>query len=158
MKDKIFNLKIGNTDGFIIFFGVGLFLVGLVLMAISIIAALIFLVLGLAVATYNRGVEIDIKNKEYKEYESMLWIPKGSWENYNEVEKMFINKVWVSRKMSSARANQKFTQKGNVYKGFVKFDGERKVLVIENKRMNKVIDKLKEINREFNVDIEDYSV
>lgn len=112
-------------------------------------------VAGLALLTGHSGTEIDFANKTFREYNSFLFIRRGVTKNYNEVEKIFINKAKVSQKIYTAHTSSSSTFQSILFNAYLKFDDGRKLFLTSRKNKAKLIKLLNPVVTALAVDLTD---
>lgn len=136
------------------------FLAGLALLgAFPMIAVNLYgsiaLVIGAAfVMTGSSGLQIHVARKHYREYYSFFFLKSGSWIQYNEIEKVYINQSRVSQTMHSRAGNS--TVYSNVqFNGYIKFDNGEKIHLFSKRNKVSLLNALKEISNKLNVRVDD---
>ncbi len=141
--------------GSIIFLGVLLPLPGLFIASINILAALPFLFVSLIIFTTHNRLEVDSKNKVYRHYVWLLGLKRGESEAYENMEYLFIKKAKVQQEVHSRVTSM--TLHSEVYEGFLRFSETDKIHLITSSKKAILINKLKIIASQLNVQILDYS-
>jgi hypothetical protein len=121
--------------------------------ALSIVLA----VLSVTILTARSGFIIDKNEKRYREYSSFLFLKTGTWENYANVDVLFINLSKVTQKLNSAHTSTGITTEGVEYNGYLKFGNGEKVHIDSSKKKKVIIEKLNRLAAYLNVDIMDYT-
>jgi hypothetical protein len=113
------------------------------LMAVLLGAALILI--GSILITTHYRLEINLTNKTYTQHTWLLSVKLGSPENFDFVDKIYVNQVKESTGYSS-HGGKRYESKDILYKAFMKMDDGEKVHIDSdkneeelNKRVNKII-------------------
>jgi hypothetical protein len=115
-------------------------------------------VVGLALLTWYNGTEIDTEKGRFREYNSCLFIRRGTAEKYNNVEKVFINKANISQTMYTAHTSSSSTFENIVFNAYLKFDDGRKIFLTSRKDKIKLIELLDPLVTLLAVDLIDNTI
>lgn len=137
----------------VILFGI-LFPVSGKSMTVNLLVFFTMSLLGVIMTTARYGLEIDSKKKEFKEYVRLLWLKKGVREKYNGIEKIFINSIRVSERMTT-RTGAKYDIKSMRYQAYLKFDDGKKIELDGNGDKDKLMKRLYAYNSILKTDIQD---
>ena len=112
----------------------------------------------LLIFTAHSGVEIDMKNKTYREYMSFFYFLRmGKTEKYNNIEYLFVNSDNVSQKIYTPRTLNSSTFTHREYNAFVKFDNGDKIKLWSQTSKEILLSKLKTLAHQLNTSVIDYT-
>ena len=112
------------------------------------------LILALIIFTGYYGLEINSVKKEYRTYNSILFIKTGSWESFDSIEKIFITTSSQTQKVYT-RVTDGPTIRKKYYNAYLKFNGGDKVFLIAKKTKNSLIKKLRRLSDQLSLEITD---
>ncbi|HYF68418.1 MAG TPA: hypothetical protein VD884_09785 [Ohtaekwangia sp.] len=138
--------------------GVIFIFIGFPLLTTHLIGGLSFLLAGVFILTAREGVEINTNLKTLKEYNAYFFIKTGEVENYDAIERIFINANKVAQKMYTAHTLNSSTFSDVVYSAFLKFDTGTKVLIQRNKNKEMLIKNVQAIASKLNTQVFDTTV
>lgn len=124
------------------------------LFGINVYTGAAFLAGSLFVFTGSSGLQIDPANKRYREYYSFFFLKTGSWNQYQEIEKLYINTSRVSQRMHS-RAGNSATYSDTKFNGYIKFDNGEKIQLFSKRNKSAVLAGVNDIASQLNVHVED---
>jgi DNA primase large subunit len=105
--------------------------------------------------TAHFGIRVDLKNKTYVDFLSMLGFVNGKKEKFESIEYVFIKSSKKSQTMNSTSTSKMFTD--DFYDGYIKFDQDEKVFLITHKKKERVMKTLKEISEKLGLEIVDHT-
>lgn len=157
MKDDSFNFNSEMLFPFqfqllgIIFtlFGVGLLLIFPYFAPIS-------LLIGALILTGYRGIQFERSKKQYREYNSFIFLKFGSWGKYDKVEEIFIVASSTSQKVYTMVTTGR-TIKNIEYNAYIKFVDGAKLHLTAKKNKDLLKRKLTKIADFFQIEIVDLS-
>ncbi len=138
------------------FLGYLFFFMGLILVALTSFFAFIPLVLGALIITGYRGLQFNKANKDYRDYNSFLFLKFGKWKKYSHVEDLFINEATTSQKIYT-RVNEGTTIRGQEYNAYLKFADGTKIHLMTKKNKEELKKRLSLIANFFQSQIADYT-
>lgn len=121
----------------------------------SIWLSVTLLIIGLIIFTAAYKVDINLEKKTFREYLFVAGFKIGDMKKYSTLDEIFIRSHSFSQTVNSRAQTRTF--QSLMYRGFVKFSDQDKVLVAESQFKNKVINKLEKVSRTFNLQISDYT-
>ncbi|QMU29390.1 hypothetical protein [Adhaeribacter radiodurans] len=157
MKPTIYNYKTVNyfsgTTGFmtvvLLIFGICLIPTYYFLFGVS------TLFLLLIVFTTHYGLEINVRDKTFKQYLWILGYKHSRIQSYDLIEYAFIQSSKVSRTLYSTATSTTFTSR--VYNGYLKFSEENKIHLIQALEKESVLNKLHFLARDLKIEIVDFT-
>lgn len=120
--------------------------------------ALILIPIGAILITYVSGTEIDIVKKNYREYNSILFLKRGERENFQEIEKIFINASKVTSQMHTAHTSNGSTFTHTEYNAYLKFSNGKKIFLTSKKDKKVLISQLQTIANQLETELVDYTL
>ncbi len=114
----------------------------------------LFFLSGAAILTGYRGVQFDLSKKSYREYNSFLFIKFGKWENFDAVEKIYVNSANVSQ-YAYTMVTTGTTIRSVEYNAYAKLGNDQKVHLICSKNKKKLTQKLSEMASLFQLEVID---
>ena len=136
------------------YFGILLFILTLLLLFLHPYYSPIPLILALIIFTGYYGLEINSVKKEYRTYNSILFIKTGSWESFDSIEKIFITSSSQTQKVYT-RVTDGPTIRKKYYNAYLKFNGGVKEFLIAKKTKNSLIKKLRRLSDQLSLEITD---
>ncbi|MCU0357222.1 MAG: hypothetical protein MUE95_06560 [Cyclobacteriaceae bacterium] len=103
---------------------------------------LILLLAGILIVVSYEGTEINLQKKSYREYTALLLFRTGTFESFEEIEKIFINKRKETRQLYTAHTTHSSIYREEVYCGYLKFSNGTKILLHESTDKAALIKKL----------------
>lgn len=131
--------------------------VAMLLLARNPLLALVIFGGVLFVFTGTEGTEIDMERKRYREYTSLFFMRSGEWIDFDEIEKVYINKNKMRQRLSTYRSvhtAEFFFPEFSVY---LKFNEEEKVQLQKNKVKRPLVKKAQLWAEQLNVPLYDYA-
>lgn len=122
-----------------------------------IVKTLFFVILALTLLTTRYQLDFDYKKRTCFKYLWILGFKRGASKKFNNIEKIFINTVRYSP-AGYLRFLPTFPDANpieNSHKSFLKFDDGEKLVLLEMHSKEKLIAKLKELNKELKTKIYD---
>lgn len=119
--------------------------------------SIMLFVIGVVIITAYEGTDIDVVNKVYREYNSILFIKVGKFKAYDSIEKLYVNKKTISQRMYSAHTSKSATFSNDVFSGYLKFTSGDKILLSNQKSKEKLLKKLDQVIQSLNVPLIDNS-
>lgn len=141
--------------GMVVLFGWVLFLIGSILLFVKLIPGIVLLALGMLIFTTHYRLKVDLERKTFQEYVWVAGFKSGDKKTFETIEYLYITKGTISQTMHSKVSSSTFWKE--VYNGFLKFSEEQKIHLFEDERKDHLIEKLKVISKELNLDIVDRS-
>ena len=133
----------------------GLMLPGLLIASINILSTLPFLFISLIIFTTHHRLQVDFKNKVYRQYVWLLGLKRGEKVSFETIEYVFVKKNKVQQSMHSRVSTT--TVHSEVYEGFLRFSEKDKIHLITSSKKGPLVKKLITIAGQLNVQILDYS-
>ncbi|PSR52247.1 hypothetical protein AHMF7605_01265 [Adhaeribacter arboris] len=157
MHPKIYGYKtvsyFSGTTGFItvglLIFSIGLLPTYYFLFGVSILFLL------LIVFTTHYGLEINVRDKTFKQYLWILGYKQSRIHSYDLIEYAFIQSSKVSRTLYSTATSTTFSSR--VYNGYLKFSEENKIHLIQASEKEAVLNKLHFLARDLKIEIVDFT-
>lgn len=139
-------------------------ILGILLLFLSVILMIqspyftpIFFLSGAAILTGYRGIQFDLPNKSYREYNSFLLIKFGKWRKFDSIEKIYVNSANVSQ-FAYTMVTTGTTIRNIEYNAYAKLGNEIKVHLICSKNKKVLFQKLQKMAALFKLDIIDNTV
>lgn len=129
--------------------------IGLVLVTVSLIAAIILCLFSLILVTTHYRLNVDFGNKTFRHCVWILGFKNGDREKFETIEYLFIKKNKVSQRMHHMVMSTTIHQE--VYDGYLRFSEKNKIHLTTCDRKEDLIKILKTIAARLRVRIFDYS-
>ena len=156
MNKDTLNIKyITRSPWHIQLFAIVLVIGSIALFATNFVMAVILLFVGMLILSSYSGVQINRMKKTYRAYNSFLFIKMGGLNNYEVVEKIYINQNQVSQKIYTAHTTSSQIFNNIKYDGYVKFDDGTKVHLMSKKDKSVLMNRLKEYADFLEVELQD---
>lgn len=139
-----------------LFIGALCVIVGVVLFVGGNYAGAIPIIPGILILTATNGTEIDIKNKRYREYKSILFYKMGGFIPYTTLDKLYINSVNMSQGIYT-KVTTTSTIRYVKFNAYLVVDEGITIELATGKVKNKVIKKLGELSRLASLEILDHT-
>lgn len=157
---KIKNNKIDIRYGYLVpwyfrLIGVILVIVAIAGFMVNPLLAILFVMVGVLLATSFSGTDIDIEKNRYKEYNTYFFIKSGDENYYSGIEKIFINSAKSSQKIYTAHTLNSKTFDDIIYNAYVKFDEGKKIQILQSKNKEDLLDQLNTVAKFLNTNIQD---
>lgn len=139
-----------------IFFGFLLSVAGLwLILTGNSLVGIILLPAALFVLFTNYGVEVDPNHKYFNEYLNIVGVRKDNKIEYSAITNLYIVKTKISQRATSY-GGRISTFHDEVYEAYLRFEGYNdRVFLLEDKKKERVFEKLKSLSVQLNISIED---
>jgi hypothetical protein len=155
-KENVITYKHGALAAkHIQFFGILLFIIGLVVFLKMVILSIFLMLIGLLIVLSNSGLKLDFEKSTFQEYNSFLFLKTGEKEHFNKIDLLYINKINISQQMNSPTMAQTHTTKYVQFAAYIKFDNGEKIHVLTEKDKVKLVLKLEPIVNKTGISITD---
>jgi hypothetical protein len=114
------------------------------------------LILALIIFTGSYGLEIMPVEKQYRTFNSILFIKKGQWKTYTSIEKIYITTSSRSQKVYT-RVTEGPTIRKQYYNAYLKFADGKKEFLQSKKTKRSLIKNLQKLNDHFGLEITDHA-
>ena len=114
------------------------------------------LIPALIIFTGYYGVEINAVKKKYRTFNSILFFKKGSWESFDDVEKIFVNSSFSSQKVYTRVTDGPIIRK-KFYNAYIKFKAGENVFLTSRKTKNSIFKKLRRLSVQIGMKITDHT-
>ena len=114
------------------------------------------LILALIIFTGSFGLELKTEKKEYRIYNSFLFVKRGQWKNYNSIEKIYITSSISKQKVYTRVTGGPTIRKEN-FNAYLKFDEGETVLLRSYKNKKSLMNGLKKLSEKLGLEITDHS-
>ena len=153
---QIVDIKSGSLFPFpFLVLGALVFLAAMLVFVSSPILSVFLFVTAAFILTAHEGTEIDPSSKTYREYQSFLFVKKGSMKSYDSIEKIFVNSGKSVQRVYTAHTSQSSTFSSVEYNAYLKFSDGVKVFLLSKRNKPKLLDKLRDAARILNVALVD---
>ena len=132
-------------------------IVGIISLIYKLLLSPILLFVGAFILTGFRGVDLNGREKVYREYNSFLFLKFGKWVKYGQAEKIYINSGSASQKIYT-RMTSGITVKSEEFNAYLKFDNGSKIYLASRKDKNRLIKRLKKLTDFFGIEIQDNTI
>ena len=157
MKNKMIKIKSEKLFPFHFqLLGLVSFFIGCILILLHPFIAPLPIVIGLIFFTSYSGVEFNLRDQSYREYNWFLFFKSGKFLPYNKVEKIFINASEVSQYIYTMVTTGK-SYYNIEYDAYLKFSNGQKIFLASNRNKNKLLKRLKKLTDHLESDIVDNS-
>lgn len=112
-------------------------------------------VAGFFALVAHEGTEINPVNKTYREYTSFFLFKTGSFESYDRIERIFINRSKESQQLYTARTSHSTTFEYDYYNAYLKFSNGEKIHLQKTKDKEKLMAVLKPLSEAVRVEVTD---
>ena len=137
-------------------YGIGLFLIGLFLIGIDgrsqNILGFLFCLLSLYFFK-TEGIEIDLKNKKYRNINSLFSVTFGQWKDFPKIEYVSVFRTTQTTRVWVSTASTNITEKSVMVNLF--YNTNQKIVAYETKDVAVAFKRAKEIASALNLDILD---
>lgn len=130
---------------------------GFVLIRESFWAGIMPIAAGFITLTAHEGTEINLSNKTYREYISLLLFKTGKFVPYTKIEKIFINASIENQRIYTAHTSHSSTFNNIFYNAYLKFTNGEKIHLCKTKSKDKLMHTLKSLSEAAGVQITDNS-
>lgn len=117
--------------------------------------ALFFAVCSLFVFTSSEGTEIDLVNRRFREYTSVLFFRMGQWVAYESMEKIYVNKNKMRQRVSPSRIGLTKSFTFDEFSAFIKFSEEEIVQLVKHKQKKVVMSRARTWSQQMNIPLYD---
>lgn len=157
MDDPKINLRSGTLFPYQFqYFAILLSIFSLLLIIYNPIYTPLPLIPALLIFTGFYGLEIIPDKKEYRIFNSFLFIKKGQWKKYTSIEKIYITSSFETQKVYT-RVTEGPTIRKKYYNAYIKFEDGNKVFLQSNKSKKPLIKKLQKFSARLEIEITDYN-
>lgn len=157
-SNKIIDIRYGSLFPWPFHFIAGIVLViAATLVLEKTIAAIAFMILSGLVLTASEGTEINLSGKTFLEYKSFFFMKSGTSEKYSGIEKIFINTSKSKQRFYTAHTTKSSIYENIEYNAFLKFDDGTKVHLLQKRRKDVLLKRVKDIAVALGVQVEDNS-
>jgi hypothetical protein len=109
---------------------------------------------SIVVATTHVRVEIDLRNKRYREYILFLGMRIGKYERFDELDYLFVRKAKVSQRMAVGYVNAN-TIRSERYEGYLRYDGDVMLHLFSQGKKAKLVEQLNKLSTQLNLRVVD---
>lgn len=114
-----------------------------------------FLLLAILILTTHYGLEIDLRNKSYREYTWVLGARNGETRRFAEIQYVFIKKIKVSQTINS-QVNSTTIRKDQ-FEGYIKFSEDEKIHLRSEEKKEDLLSNVRKVSADLGVKIIDYT-
>ncbi len=114
------------------------------------------LIPALIIFTGSFGLEILPEEKRYRTFNSILFIKKGQWKSYSDIEKIYVTTSSRSQKVYT-RVTEGPTIRNEYYNAYMKFADGNKEFLQSNKHKGALIKNLQKLSDRFGLEITDHT-
>ena len=114
------------------------------------------LIPALIIFTGSYGLEIMPEKKEFRNYNSFLFLKKGHWKTYVSIEKIYITTSFKSQKIYTLVTGGPTIRK-KYHNGYLKFTDGDKVFLQSKKHKKSLIKNLQKLSDRLDLEITDHS-
>ncbi|MCC5930553.1 MAG: hypothetical protein JJU28_15000 [Cyclobacteriaceae bacterium] len=120
--------------------------------------SIILLLTGVLLLTWHSGVEIDLINRTFREYNSYFLYKTGIAEKFDAIEKVYINQSTVSQTMYTAHTSSSSTFRNIVFNAWLKFNDTHKIFLGNHRNKEKLIKSLNSLLMRELIELDDYTI
>ena len=114
------------------------------------------LIPALIIFTGSFGLEIMPDKKEYRNYNSILFVRKGRWKNYTYIEKIYITKSFRTQKIYTRVTGGPIIRK-EYFNAYMKFEDGDKIFLQSSNHKKLLIRSLQKLSKRIGLKITDHS-
>jgi hypothetical protein len=155
-KRTFVDFKIDNWASLpFIVLGVALIIGGLFIIPVKPLPAIALIIAGLVLSTTHNRLEVNLKEKSYREYVRVLGIKWGSKIKFDEVRYFYLTKSKVNQIYGQTYKNHYVTV--TRFNGYLKFNEDEKIAIGNSQSKDSLLKKIKKVNANLGLEIKDFS-
>jgi hypothetical protein len=155
-KDKIDFRTSAYFPSGLIFAGVVILFIGFVVaLVVKPLVGIIIALAGVAMTTTHYRLEIDFKNKRYKDYVWFFGFKNGEQEQFEKIEYLFIKQTRLSHNLNSLVSTRTIAK--DAFNGYLKLSNGEPIHLLTRSNKPALVKRVNEIAQALQVDVVDYS-
>jgi hypothetical protein len=108
-------------------------------------------IITFSLITFSTGVEVNVSNQTFREYNSFLGIKFGTFKTFSKIEYIYIVQTYLTITGRVSWLISGPSYKSDKYISYLKMDGYDKIYLIERKSRDKIIEDLTSATQKLNM-------
>lgn len=118
------------------------------------LGGLIAIIIGLVILTSANGTDVDLKNKRYREYNTVMGYKFGKFLSYSTLDKLHINAVNMKQEMYT-KVTTTSTIRYTKLNAYLRVDNHENILLVSSKNKGKIIKRIEAFARAAKLEVVD---
>ncbi len=135
--------------------GIGIIIGGLYIVLETPFLSLGLILSGLVFTTTQYRLEINLKEKYFREYVWTLGFKWGEKMKYNKIQYFYITKSKKTQTYGQTYKNHYVT--AGHFNGYLKIDNEEKIMIGDSSTKEWIVKRIEKLNKNLQLEIKDYS-